>query len=161
MSRLRAADLSGPKVPASQYLRLRAEELVGNPRAKAAYKEMCCEKVGLGPEPGRQRYPHLQKSDDFDLLRWVVRRGSGCFSGPGTPFNTVREFKHRLITRGAPVRVSLHRLSKLDTEWVGKAVAEDVERGQLRQGSSLWGFPASPTKASPEQKPVWSSTTAL
>ena len=55
-------------------------------------------------------------------------------------------FKHRLITRGSPVRAPLHRLSRPDTEWCEDAIAEDVKRGQLVRGSSPCGFPAFPTK---------------
>ena len=66
----------------------------------------------------------------------------------------MRAFKHRLITRGPPVRVPLHRLSRADTEWIEKALAEDVARGQLKKGSSPWGFPAFPTKESPDHKAV-------
>ena len=40
----------------------------------------------------------------------------------------------------------MHRLSRADMEWVEKAIGEDVARGQLVKGSSLWGFPAFPTK---------------
>ena len=63
-----------------------------------------------------------------------------------TPRTNTKGFKHRLITRGPPVRTGLHRLSKGDTEWVEDAIGEDVKRGQLRRGPSPWGFPAFPTK---------------
>ena len=66
----------------------------------------------------------------------------------------LKGFKHRLITRGPPVRVGLHRLFKTDTEWVENAVGEDVGRGQLRRGSSPWGFPAFPTKEPPVHKAI-------
>jgi hypothetical protein len=59
-----------------------------------------------------------------------------------------------LITRGPPVRVPLHRLNRPDTEWIEQAIAEDVARGQLAEGSSQWGFPAFPTKESPEHKAI-------
>jgi hypothetical protein len=66
----------------------------------------------------------------------------------------VRGFKHRLITRGPPVRIGLHRLNRPDTEWIEKAIAEDVARGQLTKGASLWGFPAFPTKEQPSYKAI-------
>ena len=39
-----------------------------------------------------------------------------------------------------------------DTEWIEKAIPEDVARAQLTKGSSLWGFPAFPTKLRPESR---------
>ena len=45
-------------------------------------------------------------------------------------------------------------MNRPDTEWVEKAIAEDVARGQLVKGSSLWGSPAFPTKAAPEHKAI-------
>ena len=50
--------------------------------------------------------------------------------------------------------MGLHRLSRQDTEWVEKAIQEDVARGQLRRGTSDWGFPAFPTKDPYEHKAV-------
>ena len=44
------------------------------------------------------------------------------------------------------MRERLFRLSRPDTEFVEKAVAEDEKRGQLIRGNSDWGFPAFPTK---------------
>ena len=52
------------------------------------------------------------------------------------------------------MRVGLHRLNRPDTEWVEKAIQEDVARGQLIPGSSLWGSPAFPTKEGPDYKAV-------
>ena len=92
---------------------------------------------GLGQEPDLERYGHLSSADDFELLRWVVRRASGCFWIKDSPRTRVKGFRHRLITRGPPVRVGLHRLNRPDTEWVEKAIQEDVARGQLTPGSSL------------------------
>ena len=66
----------------------------------------------------------------------------------------MRAFLHRLITRGPPVRQGMHRLSKPDTEWIEQAIREDVARGQLIKGNSDWGFPAFPTKESPDHKAV-------
>ena len=73
---------------------------------------------------------------------------------PGSPRTSVRGFKHHLITRGPPVRVGMHRLSKPDTEWVEQAIREDVDRGQLTKGASEWGFPAFATKETPDHKAV-------
>ena len=47
-----------------------------------------------------------------------------------------------MITLGPPVRVKLFRLNRLDTEWIERAIQEDVKRGQLFKGNSEWGFPA-------------------
>ena len=52
------------------------------------------------------------------------------------------------------MRVPLPRLSRADTEWLEKAVAEDVARGQLTRGSSEWGFPAFPTKETAPHKAI-------
>ena len=52
------------------------------------------------------------------------------------------------------MRVGLHRLNRPDTEWVEKAIQEDVARGQLIPGSSLWGSPAFPTKEGPDYKAI-------
>ncbi len=59
-----------------------------------------------------------------------------------------------MITRGPPVREKLFRLNRPDTEWIEKAIAEDVKRGQLEKGSSVWGFPAFPTKESKAYKAI-------
>ena len=45
-------------------------------------------------------------------------------------------------------------MNRPDTEWIEKAVAEDVARGQLTKGASLWGFPAFPTKEQPSHKAI-------
>jgi len=82
LAKLRAGDLSGLVTPESQYLRIRGEVIEGNPRTAEAYRDKCCELVGLGLTPDMQKYGHLSSPQDFDLLRWVVRRGSGCFWGP-------------------------------------------------------------------------------
>ena len=52
------------------------------------------------------------------------------------------------------MRVKLFRLNRPDTEWIEKAVQEDVKRGQLVKGSSEWGFPAFPTKENPAYKAI-------
>ena len=56
MAKLRRGDYSGPETPLSQYLCLRGEVLESNPRSSEEYKDLCCLKVGLGPEPDRKRY---------------------------------------------------------------------------------------------------------
>ena len=50
--------------------------------------------------------------------------------------------------------MGLHRLSREATEWVEKAIASDVARGQLVKGASDWGFPAFPTKDPYDHKAV-------
>ena len=52
----------------------------------------------------------------------------------------------------------LLRLNRPDVEWVEKAIAEDVARGQLTKGDSLWGFPAFPTKEGPDHDDWWWTT---
>ena len=114
---------------------------------------MCREAVGVGEQPDLERCKHLREPD-FDVIRWVVSRGSGCMWLPDTPRTTVKGFRHRLITRGPPVRVKFFRLNRADTEWLEKAIAEDVKRGQLEKGTSEWGFPAFPTKEGPSYKAI-------
>jgi hypothetical protein len=127
--------------------------LKGNPRQTEEYRKLCREAVGVGATPDMERYAHL-KETDIPVIRWVVSRGSGCMWLPDTPRTTVKGFKHRLITRGPPVRERLFRLNRPDTEWIEKAIEEDVKRGQLEKGSSEWGFPAFPTKESPAYKAI-------
>jgi hypothetical protein len=145
MTKLQEEDYSGPTLDRSRYLVLRNQTIVGNPRQTSEYRTMCREAVGVGEVPDMEKYAHLGPND-FGVMRWVVNRGSGCFWLPDTPRTTVKGFRHRLITRGPPVRRPLFRLNRPDTEWVEKAIAEDVQRGQLEKGSSDWGFPAFPTK---------------
>ena len=52
------------------------------------------------------------------------------------------------------MQCKLFRLNRPDTEWVEKAIAEDVARGQLERGTSDWCFPAFPTKESPDHKAI-------
>jgi hypothetical protein len=100
-----------------------------------------------------ERYKHL-KEEDLDVIRWVVARGSGSMWLPDSPRTTVKGFRHRLITRGPPIRGKLFRLNRPDTEWIEKAIAEDVKRGQLEKGNSEWGFPAFPTKEGASYKAI-------
>jgi len=118
MNRLHADDYEGPPLDTSRYLTLRNEVIQGNPRQTEQYRDKCCEAVGLGPKPDKDRYAHFKHDEDFELVRWVVRRGSGCMWIPESPRTTVLGFKHRLLTRGPPVRVKLFRLSRADTEWI-------------------------------------------
>ena len=126
----------------------------GNPRGTEEYKEQCVKEAGLGKYFDKGRYSHLENQVDRDLLEWAVRRVSGCIWLVNTPRTYVRGFKHRLITKGPPIRMALHRMSRADTEWIEKAIAEDVKRGQLRKGSSPWGFPAFPAKPSESHKAI-------
>ena len=153
MKKLVEGDFSGPTLDRSRYLTLRGQALAGNPRQTEEYRKLCREAVGVGDKPDLERYAHLEP-DDFDVIRWVVSRGSGCMWLPDTPRTTVKGFKHRLITRGPPVRGRLFRLNRMDTEWIEKAIDEDVKRGQLEKGNSDWGFPAFPTKANPTYKAI-------
>ena len=120
MKKLAMEDRSGPEFPVGQYLQLRDKRVDGNPRQTSEYREKCLQAVGLGAEVDMARYGHLQLRGDFgdnvSALRWVVRRGTGCFWVPDSPRSSVRGFKHRLITRGPPVRIGLHRLNRPDTE---------------------------------------------
>ena len=52
------------------------------------------------------------------------------------------------------MRVPLHRLSREATEWIEKAIQEDVARGQLVKGTSAWGSPAFPTQEAPAHKAI-------
>ena len=132
---------------------MRNTTVEGNPRQTEEYKKLCRDAVGVGDTPDPERYAHL-KPKDLDVIRWVVSRGSGCMWLPDTPRTTVKGFKHRLITRGPPVREKLFRLNRPDTEWIEKAIAEDVKRGQLEKGTSDWGFPAFPTKEGASYKAI-------
>ena len=153
MAKLKAGDLGGVDVDPGQYLELRNSKVAGNPRAESSYKDRCAEAVGLGPVPD-ERYVHITNPADFELMRWAVKRGSGCMWLPDSPRTCVRGFLHQLVTRGPPVRQGIHRLSKPDTEWIEQAIREDVARGQLVKGVSDWGFPAFPTKESPDHKAI-------
>ena len=107
----------------------------------------------MGPELDKEKYGHLCPAD-VELLRWAVKRGSSSMWLPDSPRTSCRGFRHRLITRGPPVRVPLHRLSHEATEWCEQAIQEDVARGQLKKGTSAWGFPAFPTKDAPAHKDI-------
>eukprot|EP00973_Karenia_brevis_P029683 4094434-Karenia_brevis.AAC.1 len=61
-------------------------------------------------------YAHLGPGH-FDMIRWVVSRGSRCMWLPDSPRTTVKGFKHRLYTRGPPIRGKLFRFNRADTEW--------------------------------------------
>ena len=142
MRLLEKGDLRGVMPKMSQFLRLTGKELKSNPRATREYAAKCLKEAELGPHFNQDRYKHLTEQADKDALAWAVQRGAGCIWLEDSERTYVRAFKHRLVTKGAPVRVGLHRLSRPDMEWVEKAISEDVARGQLVKGSSDWGFPA-------------------
>ena len=119
VQKLRSGDLSGPELNPEQYIQLNDEPVISNARCSETYRQICFEEEGLGPEPDCVRYGHFKRPDDFDLMRWVVRRAL-VFGNKNTPRTRVRKFKHRLITQGPPVRMGLHRLNRPDTEWVEK-----------------------------------------
>ena len=48
MDRIAKKDLTGPEIPLEQFLELRNEGLVENPRSAQKYREDCVEAVGLG-----------------------------------------------------------------------------------------------------------------
>lgn len=52
------------------------------------------------------------------------------------------------------IKGCLHRVKRPDTEWVEKALQEDVDRGQLKKGSSLLRSPAFVTNASPDHEAI-------
>ena len=110
MKKLEAKDYSGPTLDSSRYLVMRDSTIEGNPRQTEQYRKMCRDAVGLGEKPDKERYRHLEDAD-FDVIRWVVSRGSGCMWLPNTPRTTVKGFLHRLITRGSPVTVSYTHLT--------------------------------------------------
>ena len=154
MMRLRSGDLSGIETPVSAFRKLRNEpDLKVNPRTLESYRLGCVDICGLGSGEhwDAGKYGHLT-GPDVDLLRFVVKRGASSMWLPGTTRTAARGFKHRLITRGPPVRVPLHRLSREATEWLETAIAEDVARGQLVKGVSAWGSPAFPTKPTAAHK---------
>ena len=128
MRKLRQGDYEGPVLDRTRYLALRDVKIEGNPRQTEEYRARCREAVGVGEVIDEERYKHL-KEPDFAVIRWTVSRGSGCMWLPDTPRTTVKGFQHRLITKGPPVRVKLFRLNRPDTEWLEKAIQEDVARG--------------------------------
>ena len=90
MGKLEAGDYSGPELDRSRYLSLRDSEVKGNPRQTEEYRKMCREAVGVGDVPDKERYAHLGEHD-FEPVRWVVSRGSGCMWLPDTPRTTVKD----------------------------------------------------------------------
>ena len=73
---------------------------------------------------------------------------------PETPRTTVSMYRHRLVTRGLTVWVGLHRLLRPGSDLVGRAIQEDVDRGQLKRGYSPWGFLAFITKESAQYEAI-------
>ena len=90
MDNLRMGDYSGPVLDASRYLSMRNRPIEGNRRQTEEYRQKCCDAVGIGAEPDKDRYKHLTRAQDFDVLRWVVRRSSGCMWLPDSPRTTVK-----------------------------------------------------------------------
>ena len=45
-------------------------------------------------------------------------------------------------------------MNRADTEWIEKAIAEDLKRGQLEKGTSDWGFTAFLTKENAAYKAI-------
>ena len=82
--------------------------------------------MGLGEVVDEERYGHLD-AQERRLLQWLVQWSTSCMWLPDSMRTRARAFKHRLITNGPPVTVGLHRLSRTDTEWLEKAIKEDVE----------------------------------
>lgn len=154
MDKLKKDDLSGVMPRLSQFLQLTGKELTSNPRSSPEYAEKCLVEAELGAHFSEKRYEHIKSQADKDLLAWAIKRDAGCIWLEGSERTYVRAVKHRLVTRGPPVRQGMHRLSRPDMEWVEKAVAEDVNGGQLIKGSSEWGFPALPTKEAAAHKAI-------
>ena len=124
-----------------------------NPRSEEAYRQGCIDSCGLGKDLDKEKYGHLTKGG-VEMIRFIVKRGASSMWLPDSARTSARGFKHRLITRGPPVRVPLHRLSREATEWYDKAIQEDVDRGQLVMGSSSWGSPAFPMQEAPARKAI-------
>jgi hypothetical protein len=102
--------------------------------------------VGLGSEPNSSQYSDFGH-DDLELLRWVVRRGSGCMWLPDSHRTRMRAMRHRIITRGPPIRQPPMRLTAVDAQFFPEdAMAEDAKRGQVERGHPPWGFSAFPTR---------------
>ena len=137
LARLRNGDFSPPVLLERCYVPLRGEEAIGNPRQTDEYAEKCVEAVGLGSQPDLGRYQEFGP-DDLDLLRWVVRRGPGCMWLPDTHRTRMRAMRHRIITRGPPIRQPPMRLTALDAQFTEDAMAEDAKRGQVERGHSPW-----------------------
>ena len=153
MDRLEKGDLSGSVTPLSCFVPLRGQKLAANPRLSNEYVAKCLDTLGLRAKVDVERYGHLD-SCSVELLKRVSARGTSSMWLPDSPRTRALGFKHRLITKGPPVKVPLHRLSRVDTEWMEQAIKEDVVRGQLVRGSSPWGFPAFPTKESAAHRAV-------
>jgi len=108
MKELDRKNYSGPTLDAGRYLTMRDDTITGNPRQTKEYRRMCREAVGVGDKPDMENNKHA-KPGDFDVIRWVVSRGSGCMWLLDTPRTTAKGFKHGLIRRGPLVRGELFR----------------------------------------------------
>ena len=128
---------SGAETPADIFIDLRGVVSETNPRTEETYRQGCVDicGLGLGEKFDKDRYGHLD-AESAEILRWCVERGASSMWLPDSARTSARGFKHRLITKGPPVRVPLHRLSREATEWCEAAIQEHVARGQLKRGSS-------------------------
>jgi len=63
---------------------------------------------------------------------------------PDTHRTRMRAMRHRIITRGPPIRQPPMRLTALDAQFTEDAMAEDAKRGQVERGHSLLGIPCFP-----------------
>ena len=153
MQKLAAGDLSGCETPAATFIDKRGHKATSNPRTTPEYRQGCVDICGLGADLDKEKYGHLSEGN-VELLRRCVARGASSMWLPDSERTSARGFKHRLITRGPPVRVPLHRLSREAVGWIEKAIQEDVARGQLVKGTSAWGSPAFPTQEAPAHKAI-------
>ena len=79
VQKLRSGGLSGPELNPYQYIQLRDEPAIGNHRCAESYRQKSCEEVCLALSLFFAYYGHFKGADDFNMMRWVVRRASGCF----------------------------------------------------------------------------------
>jgi hypothetical protein len=143
MQKLGDGDLSSPVFPVDQYLKLRDSD-----RRKPTPDGEIPQRLPRGCLPWEEARRGAVRSS-------ARARGLQAELGTAdTPRASIRCFKHRLILRGPPVRIGLHKLNGPDTEWIEHAVQEDVARGQLTKGFYLWGSPAFPTKTTAAHKPI-------
>ena len=57
--KLQDGDYAGPVLDESRYLALRGTVVEGNPRQTEEYRKLCCEAVGVGAQPDKERYAIL------------------------------------------------------------------------------------------------------
>jgi hypothetical protein len=63
---------------------------------------------------------------------------------PDTHRTRMRAMRHRIITRGPPIRQPPMRLTGLDAQFTEDAMAEDAKRGQVERGHFPLGIPRVP-----------------